>query len=318
MFIISASQNTTTPTKRKINESTELIGYIESLSPVQTSKRNNSFCDVQLCCNHESKKVRVMANYNTNMNLFMSKCEAKSPIKMTDVSPTKGGLYFFNTNTGSRMIDEHNVSFKYKANKVTEIKNINTLPPKSLINVGGNLRWLEETRTVMCGKDPQKSERSIRSALLADENGYSIKISIWGDHINKIDENVTYNIKNVISEDYYGIRLATTSNSTFTIEPRQLDINWDDHDITPSTINLCCPDIQSVKVNKFLQCKNRTCKRKVSPYPGDDKVKCENPTCRRKMLVSKCIKSVSVEITFSEKDNPENEHCVFFCPNACY
>lgn len=26
------------------------------------------------------------------------------------------------------------------------------------------------------------------------------------------------------------------------------------------------------------------------------------------MLVSKCIKSVSVEITFSEKDNPENEH----------
>ena len=83
-----------------------------------------------------------------------------------------------------------------------------------------------------------------------DDDGESIKFSIWGDHIDAVKENVTYNCKSLVVENYYGIRLATTLCTEFVVSPIQYEIDWTKHDIEPSTTTLCCPIIDSVKVNR--------------------------------------------------------------------
>ena len=66
-----------------------------------------------------------------------------------------------------------------------------------------------------------------------DDDGESIKFSIWGDHIDAVKENVTYNCKSLVVENYYEIRLATTSCTEFVVSPIQYEIDWTKHDIEP-------------------------------------------------------------------------------------
>ena len=64
-----------------------------------------------------------------------------------------------------------------------------------------------------------------------------------------------------------------------------------------------CLFIDSVKVNKYLLCVVRDCRKKEKPNPGNESVLCKNPTCKRKMFVSQCKKAINAELLLTDKED---------------
>ena len=195
----------------------DLTGYINSVSPVCLSEcKQNPFCDASISTSDGMKKVQIMLNENTSHNSFLGKCSAKSPVKLFNITEGKKRqnqetLWFFNSNTGSRMKDESNITFKYEVKTPTDIKDLQSVSIKSMLDIKGNLKWLEETHTVVCGQ--QKYKKPLRHGLFADSTS-SIKVSVWGELIDEVEEDVTYSFKNITIENYYGLRLNTTAKTT--------------------------------------------------------------------------------------------------------
>ena len=77
-----------------------------------------------------------------------------------------------------------------------------------------SLKWLEEERVVLSG--PNKLPHTVRTAMLSDESAASIKISIWGELIKAVVEDITFKITSLKCEDFFGSRLASLSASTIT------------------------------------------------------------------------------------------------------
>ena len=133
----------------------------------------------------------------------------------------------------------------------------------------------------MCGKG--KYERQIRHAIIADEEDEEcFKLTVWGSLIENITDGHTYIIKSVLLEDYNGLSPNTTSITVFEAHSTQYKIEWSQFSIDDGNIKMCSPQIQSIKISSFYQCINASCKRKVSPFPGENKVPCGS--CKRKML----------------------------------
>ena len=91
---------------------------MNSVSPVRLSERKSSqFCDASISTSDGMKKVWIMLNENTSRNSFLGKCSAKSPVKLFNITEGKKRqnqetLCFLNSNTGSRMKDDSNITFK--------------------------------------------------------------------------------------------------------------------------------------------------------------------------------------------------------------
>ena len=103
--------------------------------------------------------------------MFFGKLESESPVKITGLSsPPNGNLSFYNSNTGSRVVDA-TVDFKYDIPKCMTINEI--------INTGkkGTLDVLRDKKIVRVGQN--KVLKYVRDALIADDSA-SVKVSTWG------------------------------------------------------------------------------------------------------------------------------------------
>ena len=150
----------------------------------------------------------------------------------------------------------------------------------------------------------------MRLALIADDTA-SIKLSVWQELIPKPEDGETYLFYGLVVEDYYGIKVATTTCSRVELCADKLNIQWDKYNIEPKLTTLCCPNVDSAKVNVYLECINLDCRRKIVPFPGETKVECSYPTVGRKMLlVKRCKSNVNIELTLSEKDNDHQQNLV--------
>ena len=196
------------------------------------------------------------------------------------------------------MTELSNVKFKYKPPSVTKLGHLKNLPIKKLYNIIGALKWAEETRTALCGKG--KYERQIRHAIIADEEDEKcFKLTVWGGLIENITDGHTYIIKSVLLEDYYGLRLNTTSSTVFEAHSTQYNIKWSKFGIDDENVKMCSPPIQSIEINSFYQWINGSCKHKVSPFSGENKVTCDS--CKRKMLVKRLIENSKIELELQDK-----------------
>ena len=125
-------------------------------------------------------------------------------------------------------------------------------------NVAGRIKWLEDTRSVLCGDN--KVAKSVRLGLIADETG-SIKISVWGSLISDVLYDQALFITSVKCEHYYGLRLSTIVNSTISPCEKDIEVDWERFDLAPQRSLISCPNIESVKVNSFLECEHRLQKK---------------------------------------------------------
>ena len=149
-----------------------------------------------------------------------------------------------------------------------------------------------------------RHERQITHAIIADEEDEEcFKLTVWGGLIENISDGHTYIIKSVLLEDYYGLRLNTTSSTVFEAHITQYNIEWSKFNIDDGdngNAKMCCPQIQSIKINSFHQCVNASCTRKISPFPGENKVKIKIK-CKTKMLVKRLIKNSNIELESQDK-----------------
>ena len=130
-----------------------MLGYVTSVSPRKISGRNNPYFDIDLKVSSTlSNKVRVMETKTKNRALFMSKTENKSPFKLYNLSPSPTGITFFNSNVGSGLRDDDEVSFQSVEEYVVKINDINVEQGDSSFDVQANIKWVLDARTVAVGE----------------------------------------------------------------------------------------------------------------------------------------------------------------------
>ena len=94
-----------------------------------------------------------MVNNNTKRTLFLEKLESKSPVKITGLSsPPNGNLSFYNSNTGSQVVDA-TVDFKYDIPEcMTNNKIINTVK-KDTLDVCVTIKLLQDKKNCSCWRE---------------------------------------------------------------------------------------------------------------------------------------------------------------------
>ena len=109
----------------------DIVGYINSVSQNKASHKNNTFFDIQIQQVDCTKKICVMANSSTSRNVFMGKCNSKTPVPLSGINDASGTL-FFNSNTGSHITELSNINFKYKPPSITKLGNLKNSPIKNI------------------------------------------------------------------------------------------------------------------------------------------------------------------------------------------
>lgn len=264
---------------------------------MRISGRNNKYFDVQLQTSPtKAQRLRVMESPNAKRSLFMEKCESKTPVKITGLSSTNAGsMPFFNTNFGHQLHDLNALPFLCANPAPLPIKDLKDTPQSDNFVVTGLINWHAEERVVQVGRN--RIERRVRDAIIADNSAYML-LSIWGDLIDKITENSPCLLTNVITDNFNGIKLATTSASEVRETDESFTVDWNTIKPSFNKETVCCPLVTSAKIMKYLVCVNQDCKKKVNPYPGQKTVSCN--TCKRKMLITRCKESFSCEVTIED------------------
>eukprot|EP00794_Sanderia_malayensis_P006495 gene6495-biopygen4810 len=276
------------------SEQNDIVGYIASVSPSKVSSRKNRYFDVQLQTEDMSlTKVRIMENNAAKRNMFLEKLEGKSPVKLEHLSNSNSSMPFFNGNTGSTMVDAERLPFHYQPLVPVNVSSILNEPVQGSFAVEGKLKWKQEGRTVFVGAT--RTQKTVRDATLADGTGY-ITISVWENLVDEVQEDIPLRFTDVIRQDFNGIKLTTTiSTQVSDCDSKFPCIDWSQISATEQPDIICCPTVQCVKIDAFETCINISCKKKLTPYPGQKVATCN--VCKRKMLIERCPKTFTVEIT---------------------
>ena len=195
--------------------------------------------------------------------LFVNKCEIKSPVKFKGLSPSKSGITFFNSNTGSRFEDLQTLPFAYVDTVSTNIENIDPNGTSS-ITVIGEVKWNAEQREVFVGE--KKLKRIVRDATLGDNTG-TFPLSVWGDLVSTLSEEKTYNITNLVVGHFNGPKLGTTAGTIITPVSDTVNVNWGNvANATAAFQEVKLAEIVSVRFNSYIRCINQSCKKKLFPF----------------------------------------------------
>ena len=226
--------------------------------------------------------VRVMNQKGdqSKRQLFLDKKENQQPVKLSNLSASSG-TSFFNKGTVMEDADVHLLDFKCSATASAEAEVITVVSLNQCLSgiftISGTIKWKEGVRLL------ESMNKKIRDATFTDITG-SIQLSVWGEQIEKMQENRFYTITDVRLRYYYGKCLSTTRSSVIT--------EADSQDISnaPSTIaevSICCPTIMNVTVNVYPVCNSAGCNKKVIGNPGAPVVKCHN--CNKKNIAKKLL-----------------------------
>ena len=71
--------------------------------------------------------------------------------------------------------------------------------------------------------------------MIADDSA-AVKVSIWGNLIHEIVDNSTYQLMSVVVQEYFGVKLTTTTNTTATLCDKK-EIDWQKYDIVNDATN---------------------------------------------------------------------------------
>ena len=121
----------------------------------------------------------------------------------------------------------------------------------------------------------------MREGFISD-GSRTVKITIWGDMIDMLKEDHLLQISNCSSRIFNEELVITTNfSSSVCYLTEKFDITFDESKLTytetQSESFLCCPEIESIKIDNHRKCK--VCKKKVIVTPGTGLCACSN--CKR-------------------------------------
>ena len=269
---------------------------MQDVSKVQQSQRSsNLYYDVALQMSEtESKTVRVMHQRGdgNKRQLFLDKMVAEQPIKLSNMPISTSGIVFLNKGAVIEDVPPHVLQFQYRqlqTKEITAIKDLKNFSTGTFM-VSGLIRWSGPPQ-----KPKEESAKIVRDGTITDSTG-SIKISVWEEHIEQIEEGEFYTITECKLRFYYGKCISTSKTTTVAKAPKQTVID------VPKTNQaiVCCPEIMNVSINMYPVCNNRECKKKINGNPGTQLVKCLS--CNRSMLVKNCYLDMNVNFQLQKEE----------------
>ena len=175
------------------------------------------------------------------------------------------------------------------------------------LNVKGQIAQLSPVKLqIMDDLSQVKKQESI----LYDSSG-SIKFTLWGKHVDTVELNKTYHIKNVrVRKDKFGeifinsIKSGQTSIEEippFTEELAQITTTLENPSVTEGKMNVVA--IQSF--TRSLVC--LSCRKRAVPTKSGKSAICENKSCRAIQKLSACGTTYYMKIYLQPVENPSQK-----------
>ena len=115
---------------------------------MKSRSSTNSYFNIKiLTSENQSETIRVMDNQNTRRQLFCDKREASQPVSLVNVNATESNAIFFNSNTGSMLVDDNSVNFQYNKKTHTSVADLKE-KTRGQFTIIGTIKWLAEAKTV--------------------------------------------------------------------------------------------------------------------------------------------------------------------------
>ena len=247
---------------------------------------------------------------------FLRKKLTSQPVTLSKLNHMPSGITFFNSNQENRLQNAPVISFKNTTNSPL----ITLKDHKSgKFTVTGKLKWTGEQEKKQVGKlkwtgEQEKKQvgerqgqpacvKAVREALLADST-WQVPVSIWGDLIHFIKEDIPYKLTSVKMRWYFGQKMTTTPDTTADViqEIPEHYVDWEasqakflsDAVPKPALLALTDPKIINAHVNSYPLCTKASCGKKLAPFPGELTVRCTK--CQRKMVIEDCLHELNREL----------------------
>ena len=203
----------------------EMEGFLHNLSPVKDSR-------FEFCLQTKRKTHRVVCFTPAKRALLENM--VNSPVRLSNYRISSKSSDIILTQSGSVEISS---GLDFECAEITgqvKISNIVKCAVGQLINIKAKVTELKDIRTVP-GKDLR-----LRESVAVDETG-TIKLLLWEDHCDKIQDGLIYNFINLrVKEDPCGNVIVNTAKQGCTIET-----------INPFTEELCDIPIFTQNDNKL-------------------------------------------------------------------
>ena len=267
-----------------ITESEDIKCYIHGVSPVKDAQFSGN-CTVQ----KKDGPLRAVCFSPNKHSEFVALQKAKSPVKVSNFTKSKGKDIIFNQYTKITPVD--NIDFQHSSKLlVTGIANtiasLNEVAPEQLVSVKAEIPEVSGVKSV---KTQYQGTLRKQEVLIRDTTS-SMKVVLWEDNVDQLQKNKTYLLKNqkvkLTNKERY---LNTPKDDEFTATEETpfkkplVQYQKGLFDIGSSTISAKIIGIHETSTS--LSCVS--CKKAVFPCPNyDDLGECQS--CKLKQMLTMC------------------------------
>ena len=211
-----------------------MLSYIHNVSLLKQSRKTSYFtAELQTSANHV---VRALLFSPKKRTLFSKHQNEKSPVKISKfkISTREGSDIIINNNTA---MSPAKVSFSRQeicASTLSTISSLQNVSLEQMVNLHSHVWQLSRVKMISsAGRSLKK-----REGVLIDETN-SIKVILWENHVDKLEEGRTYNLRNLQLKESHGDKYVNTPKTgEFTCEAAaELDHLADNHHIDLQTVH---------------------------------------------------------------------------------
>ena len=274
----------------------EMEGFLHNLSNV----KDNRF---EFCLQTKRKTHRVVC-FAPNKRALLEDM-VKSPVRLSNYKISSKSSDIILTKSGSV---ESSSGLDFKCAEITgqvKICNISKCAIGQLIHIKAMVTQLKDI-TIVAGKDLR-----LRESVAVDETG-TIKLLLWEDHCDKIQDGLTYNFINLrVKEDLRGNIIVNTAKQGCIIE----SINPFSEELCQSPIltendNKINGEIIAVDhVSKIITCCK--CNKEILDNV-EKKISVDCASCHMKQKVKACKKNIYVEILIRDESTNVDKTVTIF------
>ncbi len=295
-----------------ILDTSSLTCYLHNISEVKNaseSKKKYFNCIVQ--CN--DKPVRAVCFSPEKRSELQALAASKSPVKLRNYKRGSNASEDLTITKFTKVtaLDQKEVEFAYSeeiasasVGKPVSISSIPKLASEQLILIKAKVVKISCVKI----QSTRFGQLKKQDVIVADPTA-SIKIVLWGEHVNCLELNQTYTLKNV--------RVKSTKFEHYLNTPRNEDfaaldaipysvpvVEYEDEGDSTSTVNGSIIGVQ--QASKYIGCNG--CPKRNVQIVTPNKAICQNESCKLQQLLSTCPTYWTLRILIKPENATKNIH----------
>ena len=304
------SSSTSTGTSAKSKSGDGLECFVHAVSPVKkanSSDRKYFNCTLQLA-NKSCRAVCFSPDKQSELKMLE---QVKSPVKIQNYKTNQALngkdeiiLQKFTKFTPLAGVDFSHNKFLSAVGIIPNISGLDKLALEQLVSIKAYVAEVSNVKQIIVhGKTPLKKQE----VLIADPTS-CIKLVLWGDYVNSLEQGKTYVLENLrLKKSYDEGYLNTAKGEEFKIK---VTSEFEDYVVEPdqplsmdSTIPKC-KVVGVLEATKQMSC--FSCSKKVVSFPNSSLVQCT--VCKMSQVKSVCKSQWYLRIMVQDSvSNPEKK-----------